>query len=105
MQNGDVVREYLLKSTGQRTVPNVFIRGNHIGGCDGKFDSILVAREAPSLFSKHSRRDQTFDSFALISFKFSFKLTKDSHSFFCNADDWQNAQTQWHYTQAASFCL
>lgn len=34
MTNGDDIRGWLMDSTGQRTVPNVFIRGNHIGGCD-----------------------------------------------------------------------
>jgi len=31
---GSAIQEALLKKTGQRTVPNVFISGNHIGGCD-----------------------------------------------------------------------
>lgn len=37
MSNGDSIRAWLLDSTGQRTVPNVFIKGEHVGGCDGKF--------------------------------------------------------------------
>ncbi|CAI0547400.1 unnamed protein product, partial [Linum tenue] len=33
--DGDEIQGALLKWTGQRTVPNVFIGGKHIGGCDG----------------------------------------------------------------------
>ena len=32
--NGTTIQEKLKEMTGQRTVPNVFIRGNHIGGAD-----------------------------------------------------------------------
>mmetsp|Transcript_13947 Transcript_13947/g.16829 ORF Transcript_13947/g.16829 Transcript_13947/m.16829 type:complete len:198 (-) Transcript_13947:619-1212(-) len=33
----DAIQDTLLQMTGQRTVPNVFIGGNHIGGCDDTF--------------------------------------------------------------------
>ncbi|KAL2320128.1 hypothetical protein Fmac_029097 [Flemingia macrophylla] len=32
--DGSEVKAALINWTGQRTVPNVFIGGNHIGGCD-----------------------------------------------------------------------
>ncbi|EPY52466.1 glutaredoxin Grx1 [Schizosaccharomyces cryophilus OY26] len=32
LDNGDEIQAYLLKKTGQRTVPNVFIHQKHIGG-------------------------------------------------------------------------
>ncbi|GMH05549.1 hypothetical protein Nepgr_007389 [Nepenthes gracilis] len=32
--DGSEIQSTLLEWTGQRTVPNVFIGGNHIGGCD-----------------------------------------------------------------------
>ncbi|CAJ1780858.1 unnamed protein product [Sphenostylis stenocarpa] len=32
--DGTEIQAALLQWTGQRTVPNVFIGGNHIGGCD-----------------------------------------------------------------------
>ncbi|KAI9597091.1 putative GRX1-glutaredoxin [Syncephalis fuscata] len=32
--NGAELQKALEELTGQRTVPNVFIRGQHIGGCD-----------------------------------------------------------------------
>jgi len=31
---GDQIQEILKDMTSQRTVPNVFINGKHIGGCD-----------------------------------------------------------------------
>ncbi|KAJ6314667.1 hypothetical protein OIU78_018195 [Salix suchowensis] len=33
-KDGNEIQSALLEWTGQRTVPNVFIGGNHIGGCD-----------------------------------------------------------------------
>jgi glutaredoxin 3 len=30
--DGSAIQEYLQEKTGQRTVPNVFINGKHIGG-------------------------------------------------------------------------
>ena len=32
--NGSVIQDKLKERTGQRTVPNIFIQGNHIGGAD-----------------------------------------------------------------------
>lgn len=34
--DGSEIQAALGQWTGQRTVPNVFIGGNHIGGCDSK---------------------------------------------------------------------
>ena len=31
---GEAIQAALADKTGQRTVPNVFINGNHVGGCD-----------------------------------------------------------------------
>lgn len=33
-EDGPIMQEYLFDRTKQRTVPNVFVRKNHIGGCD-----------------------------------------------------------------------
>lgn len=49
MDEGPSIQEYLQSITGQRTVPNIFINGKHIGGCDdltslqqsGKLKSLL----------------------------------------------------------------
>ncbi|KAH8997228.1 glutaredoxin [Lactarius akahatsu] len=35
--DGDDLQTYLQKKTGQRTVPNVFIKQKHVGGCDDLF--------------------------------------------------------------------
>lgn len=32
--DGDAIQAALQQITGQRTVPNVFVKGKHIGGCD-----------------------------------------------------------------------
>ena len=34
MPNGYAIQDELYRKTGQRTVPNVFVRGQHIGGND-----------------------------------------------------------------------
>ena len=34
LEGGDTIQEYLQKMTSQRTVPNVFVKGKHIGGND-----------------------------------------------------------------------
>ncbi|KAH8921101.1 glutaredoxin Grx1 [Atractiella rhizophila] len=34
LDNGDEIQAYLLSKTGQRTVPNIFINHNHVGGND-----------------------------------------------------------------------
>lgn len=31
--DGDAIQESLLDVTGQRTVPNIFVGGKHVGGC------------------------------------------------------------------------
>lgn len=42
--DGAEIQAALAEWTGQRTVPNVFIGGKHIGGCDGE-DFIALARQ------------------------------------------------------------
>ena len=34
IDDGARIQEILTELTGQRTVPNVFLKGKHIGGCD-----------------------------------------------------------------------
>ncbi|KAL4399495.1 Glutaredoxin [Malassezia pachydermatis] len=45
MKEGPDVQDYLLQKTGQRTVPNIFINGKHLGGCD----DILRAQQSGEL--------------------------------------------------------
>jgi len=42
---GSEIQSYLLSKTGQRTVPNIFINGKHLGGCD----DLLNAQSSGSL--------------------------------------------------------
>ncbi|KAF8890102.1 thioredoxin-like protein [Infundibulicybe gibba] len=34
LTDGDAIQQYLQKKSGQRTVPNIFIKGKHVGGSD-----------------------------------------------------------------------
>lgn len=34
VDNGDAIQAALLETSGQRTVPNVFVKGQHLGGND-----------------------------------------------------------------------
>ena len=34
MSNGGQIQDKLQEVSGQRTVPNIYINGKHIGGCD-----------------------------------------------------------------------
>lgn len=40
-ENGGAIQDALLEISGQKTVPNVFVKGNHIGGND---DTQLAAK-------------------------------------------------------------
>ena len=54
VSNDDAKREWLVEATGQRTVPQIFINGRSVGGCDelhaleraGRLDPLL--NEPPS---------------------------------------------------------
>lgn len=35
LAEGSQIRQFLADETGQTTVPNVFVGGKHVGGCDG----------------------------------------------------------------------
>jgi glutaredoxin len=45
--DGGDIQAALAEWTGQRTVPNVFIGGKHIGGCDCKFEFRLLVSSFP----------------------------------------------------------
>ena len=38
--DGAAIQAALLEITGQRTVPNIFVKGQHIGGCDNTLAAI-----------------------------------------------------------------
>lgn len=37
-EDGAEIQSLLATLTGQRTVPNVFVKGQHIGGCDATLE-------------------------------------------------------------------
>ncbi|KAJ1959995.1 Glutaredoxin [Dipsacomyces acuminosporus] len=53
-QSGNEIQSYLFELTKQRTVPNIFVNGHHVGGCDdtlaaissGKLDELLKGEKA-----------------------------------------------------------
>nr|5GTX_A Chain A, buckwheat glutaredoxin [Polygonaceae]5GTX_B Chain B, buckwheat glutaredoxin [Polygonaceae] len=47
--DGDAIQAALLQWTGQRTVPNVFIGGKHIGGCDSVMEKHRDGKLVPML--------------------------------------------------------
>ncbi|KAL9264541.1 Glutaredoxin-C2-like protein [Drosera capensis] len=47
--NGDAMQEALHEWTGQRTVPNVFIGGNHVRGCDSIIELHRQGKLVPML--------------------------------------------------------
>jgi glutaredoxin 3 len=47
--DGADIQALLLDITGQRTVPNVFINGKHIGGCDAVMDLHAKSELVPML--------------------------------------------------------
>ncbi|XP_031090509.1 glutaredoxin [Ipomoea triloba] len=47
--DGDAIQQALLEWTGQRTVPNVFIGGKHVGGCDKTLEKHQQGQLVPML--------------------------------------------------------
>ncbi|KAK3217690.1 hypothetical protein Dsin_011660 [Dipteronia sinensis] len=48
-KDGDEIQSALTQWTGQRTVPNVFIGGKHIGGCDALLETHQEGKLVPLL--------------------------------------------------------
>ncbi|KAI9260254.1 glutaredoxin [Sporodiniella umbellata] len=42
--NGSEIQAYLQQKTGQRTVPNIFVNEDHIGGCDDLLKAISAGK-------------------------------------------------------------
>jgi glutaredoxin len=49
IENGKDIQDYLASKTGQRTVPNIFLKGQHIGGFDSLSKLNSESRLAPLL--------------------------------------------------------
>lgn len=53
--NGDALQAALLRKTKQRTVPNVFVRGTHVGGNDNTQADFQSGRLAELLAGDHAQ--------------------------------------------------
>ncbi|THG15229.1 hypothetical protein TEA_013852 [Camellia sinensis var. sinensis] len=58
--DGSVTQSALAEWTGQTTVPNVFIGGKHVGGCDSKADYSIVLMFRFLWFWKNTKRVNLF---------------------------------------------
>ncbi|KAG6635173.1 hypothetical protein I3843_11G023700 [Carya illinoinensis] len=61
-RDGDDIQSALLEWTGQRTVPNVFIGGKHIGGCDVVVEMHQAGRLLPLLTEAGAIANNTLPS-------------------------------------------
>lgn len=52
--DGEKMQNYLFEKTGQRTVPNIFINGKHIGGCDDLLSTSNLPELLTSAYTKSS---------------------------------------------------
>lgn len=50
VNDGPAIQNYLLEKTGQRTVPNIFINGKHVGGSDA-LSNAQASGELPKLLA------------------------------------------------------
>lgn len=54
LDEGTAIRDYLFEKTGQKTVPNVYVKQQHFGGCDntlkahseGRIERLFAPQEA-----------------------------------------------------------
>ncbi len=57
---GPSIRDYLYEKTGQKTVPNVYVNGTHLGGCDSTLNAHAEGR-LEKLFNPKIEPEQTYD--------------------------------------------
>ena len=55
--NGSSIQAILLEITGQKTVPNVFINGQHLGGCDDTIAAYTKGVLSKLLLEGQQQRD------------------------------------------------
>ena len=56
VDEGTAIRDYLFEKTGQKTVPNVYVKQQHFGGCDntlqahseGRIEKLFAPQEVDS---------------------------------------------------------
>ena len=68
--NGKEIQDALEEITKQKTVPNVFVNGNHIGGCDDTLRAYTTGRLPPLILEGEQLKDdytkENFFSYDLI---------------------------------------
>ncbi|KAK0525069.1 Glutaredoxin, partial [Tilletia horrida] len=52
-KNGAAIQDYLQSKTGQRTVPNIFIKQEHVGGCSD-LQSLQASGKLPKMVGQSS---------------------------------------------------
>ena len=57
LDNGPQIQDILQEITGQRTVPNVFVNGQHVGGCDKTIAAFSNGTLARMIVEGQQRRD------------------------------------------------
>jgi len=57
IDEGPSLRDYLFEKTGQKTVPNVFVNGTHIGGCDNTMSAHADGRLAKLLQKDEEQKE------------------------------------------------
>ncbi|KAJ1938208.1 glutaredoxin-1 [Linderina pennispora] len=53
--NGSDIQAYLAELTKQRTVPNIFVKGHHIGGCDDTLAAIKSGKIQQLIKGEHAQ--------------------------------------------------
>jgi len=56
VENGSAIQSELEKTTGQRTVPNIFINGKHVGGRD-TLAALMAKNELQPLLAKDGKEE------------------------------------------------
>ena len=61
IDEGAAIRDYLYEKTGQKTVPNVYVKGTHLGGCDNTLKAHTEGRLAKLLNQEEVKDDTQYD--------------------------------------------
>ncbi len=59
--DGPLIRDYLFERTGQKTVPNVYVKGVHIGGCDNTITAHTEGRLAKLFNPEVQAEEEKYD--------------------------------------------
>lgn len=66
IDEGPSIRDYLFDKTGQKTVPNVYVKGNHLGGCDNTLTAHSEGRLAKLFNPEEAKQEEKYDYDMLI---------------------------------------